>query len=564
MASLVRSSVNDCRFSICREEAHRGILAPIPSQEAPAPPGTCPCLPARAHSCPAQLRVSVCPCVPSSFPVGSTWAGPARLCPTHLVLFGKELEELLKNLHVEFGSVPSSDHGGDVLIGAAGERAWSQWEQREHRPPPLGSWGTLLVRDCPQRTTSLLFRPELPGHREGNPPAWGRTVTWLEADSRAPCLSGHPCSSFLGAAQDPGRGLTHAQGPPWQEPALSSCREGPGGREHCPLLSGPLLPQGAGWGSPGPPVGGGLGHRLAPGRGSRTSPEPPTPRALRSPRGQGLGRTGRSPFKLLQEDVEVQALLGVQKGDLENTPPWCWYLWLHRDPRTPPNRARPAPPPWAPSWRGRPCVPWAWPRGSRRAAQCWRSQAPRPRRPGCSVRPTWSSALGGGVPGQAHASPGGQGCPPVAVMPRARGRTHTCPCPGWRGTGRLTSLGLDLLRPSISTPVPGQGRGCGRRGTSRLTRARAGGRVFRGDPGRSPPLSPPRPPAPDDRGAEPRVEIDQSGLQAGGTLGPDPGTYATRGGGTCAAGRGPGLGRAAAQGDGGPHLGPRWMAASAS
>lgn len=27
-----------------------------------------------------------------------------------------------------------------------------------------------------------------------------------------------------------------------------------------------------------------------------------------------------SPFKLLQEDVEVQALLGVQKSDLENTP----------------------------------------------------------------------------------------------------------------------------------------------------------------------------------------------------------------------------------------------------
>ena len=41
-------------------------------------------------------------------------------------------------------------------------------------------------------------------------------------------------------------------------------------------------------------------------------------------RGGGAGarprRLCRSPSKLLQEDVEVQALLGVQESDLENTP----------------------------------------------------------------------------------------------------------------------------------------------------------------------------------------------------------------------------------------------------
>ena len=36
----------------------------------------------------------------------------------------KKLEELLEDLHVELGAVPSPDHGGDLLVGAGGARGW--------------------------------------------------------------------------------------------------------------------------------------------------------------------------------------------------------------------------------------------------------------------------------------------------------------------------------------------------------------------------------------------------------------------------------------------------------
>lgn len=37
----------------------------------------------------------------------------------NLVLLGKELAELLENLHVKLGGVPSPDHSGDLLVGAS-------------------------------------------------------------------------------------------------------------------------------------------------------------------------------------------------------------------------------------------------------------------------------------------------------------------------------------------------------------------------------------------------------------------------------------------------------------
>uniref|UniRef100_M3Z618 Uncharacterized protein n=1 Tax=Mustela putorius furo TaxID=9669 RepID=M3Z618_MUSPF len=314
-------------FHLQGESAHVG---PWP----PSPPRKPPHRPAPAHACPpgpTHVQHScVCPCVRASPPL-SLWGAPGQgrlgSAPLTSCFSGRSLRNCLRtstsNLVVSPARIMAVTSSLELR-----ERGRGLGEQRARRP-------LLWAPGGPQRMTSLRLRPELPGHREGNPPAWGRTVTWLEADSRAPCLSGHPCSFFLGAAQDPGRGLTHAQGPRWQEPALSSCREGPGGRGHRPLLSGPPLPQGAGWGSPGPPVGAVWGTDWPQGGRVALPRSDPPPKALHSPRGQGLGRTSCSPFKLLQKDVEVQALLGVQKGDLENTPPWCWYLWLHRDPCTP-------------------------------------------------------------------------------------------------------------------------------------------------------------------------------------------------------------------------------------
>lgn len=52
----------------------------------------------------------------------------------------------------------------------------------------------------------------------------------------------------------------------------------------------------------------------------------------------------RSPLKLLQKDVEVQALLGVQERDLENTQPGVWHLEEARSP-TPVGAPSPGPGP---------------------------------------------------------------------------------------------------------------------------------------------------------------------------------------------------------------------------
>lgn len=208
-------------------------------------------------------------------------------------------------------------------------------------------------------------------------------------------------------------GLGAAPGP---HPGSATARLWLGGVGGGPSCSLGLLPQGVWTGRQGPqpgecavitpPTGSGPrdGKCTSQGRPAESAAEPRMGgrRDCWAGGGAGLGAgpsptcplSLRSPLKLFQKDVEVQALLGVQESDLEDTQPGVWHPEEARSPAPvgAPSPG-PAPPPWAPSWRGQLRAPWASPRGRRRAARCWRSPAPPPRGPGRSATPTWSCAL---------------------------------------------------------------------------------------------------------------------------------------------------------------------------
>lgn len=242
----------------------------------------------------------------------------------------------------------------------------------EHSPPPMLETGgrlssTQWVRSrswCLTRQEGLAGGSARSSPRLGHCPSvawWGGRGSQLLPGSASPgSLDGSPGPPAWGVC---GYHPTHRLWPQGREVHFpgAACRERCGAQDGRP--EGLL---GWGWGG----AGGGAG------------PSPTCPLSL------------RSPLKLFQKDVEVQALLGVQESDLEHTQPGVWHPEEARSPAPvgAPSPG-PAPPPWAPSWRGQLRAPWASPRGRRRAARCWRSPAPPPRGPGRSATPTWSCAL---------------------------------------------------------------------------------------------------------------------------------------------------------------------------
>lgn len=246
----------------------------------------------------------------------------------------------------------------------------------EHSPPPMLETGGRLSSTQWVRSRSwCLTRQEGQG--------WGQRQVLTPARPLPVCglvgWEGVPAAPWVCFPRESGRVA--------RAPSPGSVRLSP----HPPALApgtGSALPRGGlqralrspGWAGGGT-AGLGAGRGWA-GGGAGAGPSPTCPLSL------------RSPLKLFQKDVEVQALLGVQESDLERTQPGVWHPEEARSPAPvgAPSPG-PAPPPWAPSWRGQLRAPWASPRGRRRAARCWRSPAPPPRGPGRSATPTWSCAL---------------------------------------------------------------------------------------------------------------------------------------------------------------------------
>lgn len=259
------------------------------------------------------------------------------------------------------------------------------------------------------------------------------------------------------------------------------------GREHCPLLSGPQLPQGVGTGAlQGPRLGAARSYDLStkgeahfPGEACRGHCGTEDGRC----RGGGGGLVGGPAHHLncFRKMFRFRLFLESRNVIWRIAPPRCWYLRGHRGPR-------PAPAPAGPHLLG--LLPG---RGGHVLLGLGLGEAEQPLDAGevglhglgsqaAQRGPHGAVLCGAGAPVRLTHAPGrrGQAGPAKEALqllsPRvhAYGCAHVCVQAGGR-PGLLAGLSLDRFRPSTSTRGPGPCRGCGISSTSQLTRVCVGG-----------------------------------------------------------------------------------------